>query len=40
MRRLYNLRIAAHTMEPDVEPITYDRHFDKIQGLVYTIYPN
>ena len=31
--------IAAQTMEHGVELITSDRHFEKIQGLVYTICP-
>jgi tRNA(fMet)-specific endonuclease VapC len=30
--------IAAQTMEHGAELITSDRHFEKIDGLVYTIY--
>lgn len=31
--------IAAQTMEHGVELITSDQHFEKINGLVYTIFP-
>ena len=30
--------IAAHAMEQGAELITSDQHFDKINGLVYTIF--
>ncbi len=30
--------IAAHAMEQGAELITSDQHFDKISGLVYTIF--
>ena len=32
-----DIRIAAQTMEHGAELITTDRHFEKINGLVYTL---
>ena len=32
--------IAAQTMEHGVELVTSDQHFEKIQGLVSTIFPS
>jgi len=33
------LWIAAQSMEDGVEFITSDQHFEKISGLVYSIFP-